>query len=53
MIRFCRFNWTHPISVAEWRGWMVYWIKVLAQHDYPPVVEALVAEMALLTASDW
>ena len=24
--------------------------QVLAQHDYPPVVEALVAEMALLTA---
>lgn len=24
--------------------------KVLAQHDYPPVIEALVAEMALLTA---
>ena len=24
--------------------------KVLAQHEYPPVVEALVAEMALLTA---
>jgi len=24
--------------------------KVLEQHDYPPVIEALVAEMALLTA---
>ena len=24
--------------------------KVLAQHEYPPIVEALVAEMALLTA---
>ncbi|MEO0486798.1 MAG: Hsp33 family molecular chaperone HslO [Pseudomonadota bacterium] len=24
--------------------------RVLAQHDYPPVIEALVAEMALLTA---
>lgn len=24
--------------------------QVLAQHDYPPVIEALVAEMALLTA---
>jgi len=24
--------------------------KVLAQHDYPPLIEALVAEMALLTA---
>ena len=24
--------------------------EVLKQHDYPPVIEALVAEMALLTA---
>jgi molecular chaperone Hsp33 len=35
---------------AAWRGSMGCSTGVLRQHDYPPPVEALVAEMALLTA---
>jgi molecular chaperone Hsp33 len=46
----CRSSSTVPTSGAASRGSTARWSRSSQQHDYPPEVEALVAEMALLTA---
>jgi hypothetical protein len=46
----CRSSLTVPTSGAASRGSTPRWSRSSQQHDYPPEVEALVAEMALLTA---